>query len=83
MIDLAEVHPIAGAVIDPQLLYAITNRFAVTEISKPDPVQPHADHRSRTYIPQRMQPQGKRNLSVSCDVETELPFDGIHGLNVA
>jgi len=82
LIDLSEVHPIAGAVIDPQLLYAITNGFTVTEISKPDSVQPYADHRSRTDIFQRMQPQGIRDLAVSGDVKTELPLDSIHDLNV-
>jgi len=72
------VHPISRPPVDPQFGYSLAKRFAVTEVPKGKPVNPHSNSRAQMGV-QTCQPVADYIFSCSGDIPTNLD----HALSVA
>ena len=72
------VHPISRPPVDPKFGYSLAQRFAIAEVPKRKPVNPHSNSRSHMGV-QTCQPVADYIFSCSGDIPTNLD----HALSVA
>jgi|SRR5664279_2477697 hypothetical protein len=72
------VDPISGPPVDPKFGYSLAQRFAIAEVPKRKPVNPHSNFRSHVGV-QTCQPVADYIFSCSGDIPTNLN----HALSVA
>src|SRR5664279_2800785 len=71
------VHPISRPPVDPKFGYSLAQRFAIAEVPKRKPVNPHSNSRSHTV--QTCEPVADQIFSCSGDIATNLN----HALSVS
>lgn len=81
--DLAEIDPIARAVIDAEFLNPVAHSAAVAKISQTDPIQPDPNLGSDLDVSQSAEPFTKRHSPIYRHINQEFFRRRLHRLIVA